>query len=154
GKTIDMQYQENDKNVLRRYLLCDLDEETRLEIESRLLLDNDFNDQLLIVEDELIDDYVCGDLPSPLREKFEKHTPLMPEIPRKVRIREAIASFAPPSPQSGAGRQAAKFSLHLPSFFRRLRWQPIAGLAVVVISLGTGAYWWLVSQSELRKGML
>jgi len=148
-----MQYQENDKNILRRYLLCDLDEETRIEIESRLLLDNDYNDQLRIVEDELIDDYVCGDLPSPLREKFEKHTLLMPEIPRKVRIREAIDGFASLSSQSEARRNAAKFSLHLLSFIRKLRWQPIAGLAVIVISLGIGAYWLLVSQSELRKGM-
>src|SRR5215813_5001244 len=148
-----MQYQENDKNILRRYLLCDLDEEIRIEIESRLLLDNDYNDQLRIVEDELIDDYVCGELPSPLREKFEKHTLLMPEIPRKVRIREAIDGFASLSSQSEARRNAAKFSLHFPSFIRKLRWQPIAGLAVIVISLGIGAYWLLVSQSELRKGM-
>src|SRR5262245_14954609 len=106
-----MQYQENDKNILRRYLLCDLDEETRIEIESRLLLDNDYNDQLRIVEDELIDDYVCGDLPSPLREKFEKHTLLMPEIPRKVRIRETIDGFASLSSQSEVRRSVVSLPI-------------------------------------------
>src|SRR5262249_17879069 len=111
-------------------------------------------DQLLIVEDELIDDYVRGDLPTPAREKFEKHTLLMSDTPRKVRIREAIDDFAPSSPQLYAGHKIARFFLHLLLPFQPFRWQPLVGLAVIVICLGLVTYWLLVTQSELRKGML
>ena len=48
--------------MLIKYLLGDLPEEERIQIEEKYFLDDDFFQQLLLVEDELVDSYVKNEL--------------------------------------------------------------------------------------------
>ena len=62
----------NNEDVLVRYLLGQLSEEEQEQIEEQYIGDGDFLDQLLVVEDDLIDDYVTGSLPAQDRLHFEQ----------------------------------------------------------------------------------
>jgi hypothetical protein len=64
---------EKDRTRNRCYLLGILDEPQQQELEQRLLTDETFSEELKIVEDELIDDYLAGRLTPAEREQFELH---------------------------------------------------------------------------------
>lgn len=59
--------------VLRQYLLGELSDDSRQRVEETLLTDDDFYQELLIAEDELVDEYLAGALPAGARERFESH---------------------------------------------------------------------------------
>ena len=62
-----------DKQELRSYLLGTLPNPGQRELEERLFTDPDLYQELPIAEDELIDQYVAGELASLERQQFESH---------------------------------------------------------------------------------
>ncbi|MGH9839999.1 MAG: CHAT domain-containing protein [Blastocatellia bacterium] len=88
-----MQHQEYNKESLWQYLLGDLDEETRIVVEARLLLDNDYNDQLLIVEDELVEEYLNEDISVHDLEKFIENYLPTPDGQIKMRLSEGLKDY-------------------------------------------------------------
>lgn len=60
------------EETLRKFLLEDVSDELRDAIEDRFLEDEDFMAELLVVEDELIEDYLRGSISSREKEFFEK----------------------------------------------------------------------------------
>ncbi len=137
-----MQHQEYNKEPLRRYLLGDLDEEARIEIEARLLLDNDYNDQLLIVEEELIEEYDSGSLPPADRDKFEKNYLPTPNGKIKTDIANALNSFASAKPPVGTPGILGSLRQILRAPFVRAS----LGRAVVILlvtGLGLATYWYI-----------
>src|SRR5204862_2274052 len=62
-----------DQNPLREYLLGRISEPDEEQVELRLLVDADFNEELDIVASELIDEYVELELSPVEREQFEQH---------------------------------------------------------------------------------
>src|SRR5215468_2162352 len=67
-----MQFHEDD-NQIKRFLLGDVTSEEEAQLEDRLFDDSDFVRQLEFVEEELIDDYLCGRLMDDERIRFESH---------------------------------------------------------------------------------
>src|SRR5437773_1918909 len=82
-----------DKNVysdtaLKQYLLGEISEAERDQIEQQYLANKDSFDQLLAVEDDLVDEYARGELGAREREQFERKllaTPLQREKLRQTR---------------------------------------------------------------------
>ncbi len=62
-----------DEQLVARFLLGDLPESNRLELEERLFQDDAFYEQVLAIQEELADDYVQDKLSSSERAQFEKH---------------------------------------------------------------------------------
>lgn len=62
-------------------------------LEERLLTDTVFYDELLMVEDELIDQYLSGEQSGAERESFEAHFILAPERQQKVRFARALKKY-------------------------------------------------------------
>ena len=63
---------EREQSLIRRYLLGDLEERRRERLEKRILTDPKFRKRVLLVEDELFDDYVMGALSGNERRKFDE----------------------------------------------------------------------------------
>ena len=61
------------RQALRQYLLGSLPQEDLPGLEERLLTDEGAFEGLLVEEEELIDDYVAGDLSADERSRFERH---------------------------------------------------------------------------------
>jgi hypothetical protein len=78
---------------IRPYLLGLIQQNDQPQIEERLLVDNEFYEELLIAEDELIDEYLAGDLSLLERRNFEEHFLQTPEREQKVRFGRALKKY-------------------------------------------------------------
>ena len=88
---LQLDYKEQES--LRKYLLGSLPPGEIAALEERLLTDAVFYDELLMVEDELIDQYLSGEQSPAERESFEAHFALAPERQQKVRFARALKKY-------------------------------------------------------------
>jgi cell division protein FtsB len=112
---------ENEDDLIRRYLLRELaDEEERQRVEKRLMTDDAFFERLKMAEDELVDEYLGGELPQWEREKFELSFLTTPEGRQQVSFNTAFNRYvsevaASRRPQPVPPRRGAFASM--PAFF-------------------------------------
>ena len=79
---------------IRKYLLGDIQAENeRRKIEERLMLDDDYFEEIEIQEDELIQDYVDDQLGTDERQRFEKHFLISEERWNKVKFARALRRY-------------------------------------------------------------
>lgn len=85
----------DNKNELREYLLGKTaGEEILNQIEERLLDDREFFDRLEIAEDDLIEEYISGNLPAADLESFTRLFINVPERQEKIRFSQALRQLA------------------------------------------------------------
>lgn len=147
------------ETVIRQYLLGELNENDREQLEQRLITDRDYMEEALMVEEELLEEYVSGTLPERDRELFQKNYLSAPRQQQKLKIARALDRYASqkvaPTPkvvvtQSWVQRLIEAFRQY--SNLMQLSW---AALLLVVL-FGT---WWIVRnsrtddalQAELRR---
>lgn len=82
------------RNTIRKYLLGDLPEDERKILEERYLSDPDYQESVLIAEDELIDDYLDGLLDESEEQKFNTYFLATPQQRKKLRIARSIKRYA------------------------------------------------------------
>lgn len=83
----------DEQALLRRYLLRHLDEAEQEQIEERLLTDKEFGRRVHFAQDDLIDDYVAGELSAEESESFRKYFLTTPERVRKLRFASALDRY-------------------------------------------------------------
>src|SRR5262245_14939103 len=88
-----MTYQTVEERQMGRYLLGQLGDQEQRQLEERLMTQDDAFEQLQVLEDELIDEYLKNELPVQDREDFEKHFLSAPERREKLRFAEAFRSY-------------------------------------------------------------
>ena len=88
-----MKFNHTEQETIRRYLLGQAPLEDSSQVEERLLADGEFYQELLIVEDELIDRYLSGELSEPERESYQTHFLLPPERQQKVRFARSLKKY-------------------------------------------------------------
>ncbi|MBI2838602.1 MAG: hypothetical protein HYX75_09820 [Acidobacteria bacterium] len=101
---------EEDKLIVG-YLLGDLSPEGKEQIELRCITDDEFFERILVIEDELIDDYARVELPPVEHDLFERNFLTSPERRRKVEIAKGLVEWAcrsrglaaPGAPQAAPG---------------------------------------------------
>ncbi|HSB10807.1 MAG TPA: hypothetical protein VLM38_15065, partial [Blastocatellia bacterium] len=162
-----MNQEGNDDGDLRRYLLGELNEAEQQRLEERLLTERELFDLLPVIEDELVDDYLGGQLSSDERGRFESYFVSTPDRRRKLSFAmalrryvtaegetEAPATEAATATRSVVGRssavirQAAWWSRALSSPYLRM-----ATAALVMLGLGVGIWRAVFYQSEVDKGL-
>ena len=88
-----MQLEPKEQDTLRQYLLGRLPSGEAGPLEERLLTDSAFYEELLILEDELIDQYVRGEQSEEDRESFQSHFLLTAERQRKTRFARSLKQY-------------------------------------------------------------
>ena len=78
---------------LRLWLLGLLPEQDSRSLEERLITDSEFYEELFIVEEELIDDYIAGRLSADERSAFESYFMNSPERQEQFRIANALRVY-------------------------------------------------------------
>ena len=130
--------------TIKSYLLGQMLEPDESQIETRLLTDREFYDELSIVEDELIDQYLGGGLSDADRQSFESHFVSSSERKQKVRFARALKKHvAESSDQSeSVGSVAPQTVIPFPA---RKPVVPYAIAAAILVLLGGGflmlKYW-------------
>jgi CHAT domain-containing protein/TolA-binding protein len=138
---------------LRRYVLGQLAEDAREEIEKALLTNSEQFEELLILEDELVDDYVAGNLSAIDRTAFEKHFLPTPERTRQLRFGRAfkqyLSSRQPVVPQET--KSTGWWSS--PRAFFSSPWRAVAFAAAALV-IAFGAWQVFLRQSPVDEGLL
>jgi hypothetical protein len=81
---------DKEQAVVRQYLLRRLDEEGQQHVEERFLTDSDFREAVLVIEDELIEDYLAGLLDDDEQESFINHYMSAPRQLEEVRLSQVL----------------------------------------------------------------
>jgi len=82
------------RETIRRFLLGDLNDEGREQVEKRIFTDGEYRQEVLIVEDELLEDYALGELSERERELFRLHYLSTPRQMQKLRVSRALNKYA------------------------------------------------------------
>lgn len=87
---------DKEQAVVRQYLLRRLDEEGQRHVEERFLTDSDFREAVLVIEDELIEDYLAGLLDDDEQESFINHYMSAPRQLEEVRLSQVLREHTAP----------------------------------------------------------
>lgn len=117
---------------IRRYLLGELSEQEQVDIEDRAFEDQKVLQEILTVEQDLIDDYVSGDIPEEKRQGFETHFLASAERSKKVAFAKALAAVVNASPATATNvATAPSWRTKLTAFFTR----PVTAYSFAAASL-------------------
>lgn len=84
--------------MVRQYLLGTLSPEQLPEFEGRLLTDGELYEELLMAEDELVDQFLSGELSAPERERIETHFLRAPQRQQHLRFARALRRYVAANP--------------------------------------------------------
>lgn len=138
---------------LHAYLLGGLPLDEQMRLEERLLLDREYVELLLIVEEELIDDYLRGTLSDRDRARFETHFLITPDRRQKLRRARVLRRYvnnAQAIPAQAPAREAMPRASWWQVFLTPA-WRP-AIAAFLMLGLGLGIWRVFYFQSLAAKG--
>lgn len=129
--------------LLREFLLGTVDDESRARIESLFLTDSEVREKVLVVEQDLIEDYLEENLTPVDRERFLSRYAQTPEQRIKLRITKSIKDLGIKEAASGQPVPARR------SGWRRLFERPlfVVPIAVMIAVTIIVAVVWLNSRS-------
>lgn len=133
-----------DEALIVSYLLGELDEGDRTRLEEQFLREADYRELIRAVEDDLIDDYVRGELSPHQRDLFERQFTTLPHRARKVELARALnKALSDGRGVSAAASAPLAFPSRHRSVSRALRY-PLAAAAVLLLGFGV----WFVQTSR------
>lgn len=136
-----------DKQEVRSYLLGVLDADRKTQLEEQILSTPRIYEELLLVEEELIDQYVAGGLAEHERQQFETHFLITAERQKNLRFGQVLkryvnsnrAAAAIPHVENSAPAKASFNLSMLPATGRPMMVFGVAG----VVLLGVALLCWL-----------
>jgi len=87
-----------DKQEMRNYLLGSLEAERRAALEESILCDPGIYEELVVVEEELIDEYITNNLSPSERQQFETHFLITAERQKKLRFGRLLRRYLDSQP--------------------------------------------------------
>ena len=84
----------DEQDPIRLYLLGNLDERGKDAFEQRLFADDEFLEEVMAAEDQLIDDFLTGDLTPDEVAMFEKNFLVTEERRQKLRLGKTLRTYA------------------------------------------------------------
>jgi anti-sigma-K factor RskA len=145
----------NDEKLIAQYLLGELPEEKQVEIEDRAFSDKEYLATITAVENDLIDEYVCGDLTAAEQQRFESRFLASAERRKRVEFARALRTVAsePTGPEKKVVQTAKTWSWRESVYAFLNGLNPAARLAFVAASilLVVGAAWLFAETLRLRR---
>lgn len=89
-----MEKEHDSEAVIRRYLLGDISEEEREQVEQKMLTDGEYFSQISVLEEELVDAYVSQRLSADEQKKFEYYFLSNPQGIEQVRLAKGLRDHA------------------------------------------------------------
>ncbi len=121
---------------IREYLLGKSSSEDSAFVEERLIGDEEFYQQLLVVEDELVDQYLAGSLPEPEKEPFENYFLATPERREKLRFTRNLKKYVSRAEvdRTPVAEYVAPTPKRVPFWLNPIVTYSLAAAAVVVVA--------------------
>lgn len=153
-----MKQSSHNQSLMTQYLLGELPERERDELEERYFSDDELFGELLDAQDQIANDYLRGRFSQPERERFERRFLTLPDRRREVEfanlfdqhLTERRADGLPTAISEPVPRRQSLFSLPLLGWLGASRQTPGWVLAVAVMILIAGAAWSVIKISRLQ----
>lgn len=151
----------NQERRVRMYLLGELDETGQQAVEEQLLADDELFNLIGVVEDELFDDYLDGELEGDELERFRGFFLLPPERQRKLGFAMALQRHVAAESRREPWISNTSDPIHAPSLSSHAvekeplsvtRYLKFAATAIVLLGLALGIWRVFFSQSEVDRG--
>jgi hypothetical protein len=136
---------------MKKYLLGELAESEQQELEQRVMTSNEYFEELLVAEDELVDEYLHGTLSLHEQEKFDNHFLCTPERREKLRFSRSLQRYV-----SANAKKSPRTSWAWPHFFEFLRASYATrgwSMATAVLLLLLGGSWLSVRVQLLQRAL-
>lgn len=142
-------------DLITRYLLGDVSDEERVRLEESYFADDSLFEQLLASEDELIDDYVRGELLEPQRKLFESHFLNSLERRRKLAFAESFTQYVSEAPRAFSASERETWPNRIAGWLSihgsAARWAlAVAGAVVLIVGAGLVPENWRL-RAQLRQ---
>lgn len=134
---------ERDDEMMIRYLLGELAEGERVELEDRFFGDDELYERLTAVEGDLLDDYARGRLPTARRAALEATLLATPGGRARLAFARALVERTPVAPADAPARSVWSA---LASWFGGHRSIAVAGLAAAALAVVAGVSWLAVQK--------
>lgn len=152
-----MSLKTDDEKLIIGYLLGDLPEEEQTRLEEHFLRDAEYREIMRSIEDDLVDEYVRGELAPHERELFEKRFTSLPHRRRKVEfakdLMKTLTATGPAVEETTAtatgarGRAPVRWPSLL-SFWPTFHWSLRFALTAAAVLLAIGGVWLI---TEIRR---
>ena len=126
----------NEQEKIKRYVLGEIGDEDRSAIEERIMTDEDYFHKLAMVEENLIQDYVDGNLAPADRANFEKCFLLSAENRQKVKFARALRKYVNETEPSREPQRKPSFFDSIKDFLS----SPVPAAFGVLIILGFAGF--------------
>src|SRR5829696_3803217 len=152
-----MKHEPINDELIVGYLLGDLPEERQSEIEDRAFRDEQYLQEILAAESDLIDEYVRGELSGSARRQFESRFLASAERRRKVEFARALVSVAPEfavterSIRPASAPAPVSWPNTLAVFLRGLNPAARFSLAAAALLVVIGGSWLIAESLRLRS---
>jgi hypothetical protein len=127
--------------TIKKYLLGNLEESSKTQLEERLLNDAQLFEEVLIAEDELVDHYVAGRLNIDDKVRFESHFLVTPDRIRKIQFGHTFHKYLELN-------DSAEVPLVFKPVNRFQLWpmRPVIAFSLLVVAClaSLGLYWGLI----------
>jgi len=152
----------DDEQHIKSYLLGTLAQEEMQVLEEQLLGEQEFANQVLLIEDELIEDYSLGELSDNERQRFERYFLTTPRRRRKLMMVERLRERASvtdagtreqtiPATEDSKVRKVKQITWSTRLF--QPRWK-IAAFAALILMAGLGTWRVFFLHSPLERGLV
>lgn len=142
----------NQEQTIQRYLLGEMPETERVALEEQYFSDQRLFERVVQAENDLVDKYARGLLPSATRDRFEKHYLAHPHRRERARFAEALAAKLGEEKAIGAASSSAPtqrwWNLLALSRGPKLAWA--FSVALLLISI-VAALWLFIETKRLRQ---
>lgn len=138
-----------DQDVLRSYLLGTLEAEPRAELEERILCDPAAYEEVSLLEEELIDQYVADRLSKEEQQQFETNFLSTAERQKKLRFGQLLKRYMTSQAVPALSENVPVAQLNQTNPSRRFI-APLAFAVVVALLLGIALLYWLAVRKPVE----
>jgi hypothetical protein len=140
------------EQIMTRYLLGELSESERTELEESYFSDPRLFDQLQKVENDLLDDYARGRLSSSLGERIEQRYLAHPELRGRLRFAEALVTRLDTIEQPVSAAPApSQWAAFVSRFRARAPALAISGALAALFLFVAGSWFFVRTTTRLRQ---
>jgi hypothetical protein len=127
----------HDPETVRKYLLGDLTDDQQQNFEQRLLSEDELTQELEVITDDLVDEYLAKQLTPKESEWFEQHFLASPEGKRSKRFATTFHRYVSKNPGKTKKRTLSE---RLAAFLNQ-RPVPVKAVALAMVVIVVGIFW-------------
>jgi CHAT domain-containing protein/cytochrome c-type biogenesis protein CcmH/NrfG len=148
-----VEHKDANSEKLTQYLLGEMPEEEKQQLEEKYFSDDELYDELLAAERDLIDRYVQKELSRAEQERFEQYFLSAPGRRRKLRFAISLHEYVP---EPAAKKTEEKIKVYKPAWWKFLltpSYVSITALVIIAVGLSLGVWRIFFYESQTSKGL-